>query len=137
MKVFLNNIFTKSISAGSVFTVAPFIEPNKHMAFWGEEIMMAARAYTNGFDLVLPDEQYLYHLYYNHKSPVDFNRRKILWNDYPVEFQELDKISKELVYKTLTEGIQGEMFLGTERTLADYGVFAGLDFVTGEIVYTK
>ena len=57
-----------------------------------------------------------------------------MWVDYPNEFQELDKKSKDLIYKTLTEGTQGEMLLGTERTLAQYGVFAGLDFASGDIV---
>ena len=60
------SIFTRSISAGSLFTVGPFMAPNKDMAFWGEEIIMAARAYTHGYDLVVPDKQYLYHLYFLH-----------------------------------------------------------------------
>ena len=80
------SIFTKSISAGSLFTVGPFMSPNKDMAFWGEEIIMAARAYTHGYDLVIPDKQYLYHLYYNHDKP-ELNRRKIFWADFPNEFE--------------------------------------------------
>jgi hypothetical protein len=76
----------------------------------------------------------MYHLYYNHEQPVEINKRKLLWNDYSNEFQELDKKSKELIYKTLTEGTQGELLLGTERSLEEYGVFAGLDFTLGEIV---
>ena len=59
------SIFTKSISAGCVFTVGPFMAPNKDMAFWGEEIIMAVRAYTHGYDLVVPTQQFMYHLYYN------------------------------------------------------------------------
>ncbi len=127
------NIFTKSISAGSLFTVGPFMAPNKEMAFWGEEIIMAARAYTHGYDLVIPDKQYLYHLYYNHDNP-EMNRRKIFWNDFPKEFESMNTKSQEIVYKTLVEETIGDGYLGTERTLAEYSMFAGLDFLHGEIL---
>ena len=50
------------------------------------------------------------------------------------EFEELDKTSKALIYKTLTEGTVGEYLLGTKRTLAEYGTFAGLDFINGEVL---
>jgi hypothetical protein len=127
------SIFTRSISAGSVFTVGPFMPPNKEMAFWGEEIIMAARAYTHGYDLVVPDKQYLYHLYYNHDNPT-INRRKIFWHDFPTQFEEMNKKSRELVYNILTQELTGDGFLGTERTLSEYGVHVGLDFVSGEVI---
>lgn len=129
------SIFTKSISAGSLFTVGPFMPPNKDMAFWGEEIIMAARSYTHGYDLVVPDRQYLYHLYYNHDKPK-INRRKIFWHDFPDEFEKMNIRSREIVYKTLVEETIGEDYLGTERTLSEYGKFAGLDFLQGEVIET-
>lgn len=127
------SIFTKSISAGSLFTVGPFMEPNRDMAFWGEEILMAARAYTHGYDLVVPDKQYLYHLYYNHENPK-INRRKIFWHDFPNEFEEMNILSRSIVYKTLVEGTVGDGYLGSERTIEEYGKFAGLDFIHGEVI---
>jgi len=127
------NKFVKSVSGGSIFTVDGFLPFNTDIAFYGEEIWLAARAFTHGYDIVVPDEQYMYHLYYNHDKPAEINRRKILWNDYPNEFNVLDKISKDLIFKTLTEGTTGEMLMGTQRTVAEYGIFAGLDFVNGEI----
>ncbi len=127
------SIFTRSISAGSLFTVGPFMAPNKEMAFWGEEIVMAARAYTQGYDLVVPEKQYLYHLYYNHEKP-ELNRRKIFWQDFPKEYEIMNAESRKIVYKTLLEETIGEGYLGTERTLAEYGKFAGLDFLHGEII---
>jgi len=128
------NRFVKSVSGGSIFTVKGFQPFNTDIAFYGEEIWLAARAYTHGYDIMVPDEQYMYHLYYNHDRPADINKRKILWNDYPDEFNALDKISKDLIFKTLTEGTTGEMLLGTDRTIAEYGIYAGLDFVNGEII---
>ena len=129
-----NNKFVKSVSGGSIFTVGGFLPFNTDIAFYGEEIWLAARAFTNGFDLLVPNEKYMYHLYYNHDKPAEINKRKLLWKDFPDEFEELDKISKELIYKTLTEGTTGDLLLGTKRTLADYGIFAGLDFETGEVL---
>lgn len=125
--------YVKSVSGGSIFTAGKFVSFNKDIAFYGEEIFLAAKAYTSGFDLMLPDQQYMYHLYYNHNTDQEINKRKLLWKDFPEEFERLDKISKELIYKTLTEGTTGEEFLGTKRTLEDYGKYAGLDFKTGEV----
>ncbi len=130
------NRFVKSVSGGSIFTVKGFLPFNTDIAFYGEEIWLAARAYTHGYDIMVPDQQYMYHLYYNHTTDAAINKRKILWNDFPDEFNALDKISKDLIFKTLTEGTTGEMLLGTDRTIAEYGVFAGLDFVNGEIIET-
>jgi hypothetical protein len=125
--------FMKSISAGCVFTLGPFMAPNKDMAFWGEEIIMAARAYTHGYTPVLPSQQFLYHLYYNWSNP-EMNRRKIFWQDFPDEFQTMNNHSRQIVYKILTEGTVGDGCLGTERSLAEYGTFAGLDFINGEVL---
>lgn len=129
-------IFTRSISAGSLFTVGPFMPPNKDMAFWGEEILMAARAYTHGYDLVVPDQQYLYHLYYNHENP-EINRRKIFWADFPNEFEEMNNRSREVLYEIFLEERVGDGYLGTERSLSEYGQHVGLDFVTGEVLETE
>jgi hypothetical protein len=129
------NRFVKSVSGGSIFTVKGFQPFNTDIAFYGEEIWLAARAFTHGYDIMVPDEQYMYHLYYNHEtSDKSINKRKILWDDFPAEFEALDVISKALIFKTLTEGTTGEMLLGTDRTIADYGLYAGLDFVNGELV---
>jgi hypothetical protein len=129
-------IFTRSISAGSLFTVGPFMPPNKDMAFWGEEILMAARAYTHGYDLVVPDQQYLYHLYYNHDNP-EINRRKIFWADFPDEFEEMNNRSREVLYEIFLEERVGDGYLGTERSLSEYGNHVGLDFVNGEVLETE
>jgi hypothetical protein len=128
------NVMVKSVSGGSIFTVGDFLPFNTDIAFYGEEIWLAARAYTHGFDMLIPKQQYMYHLYYDHTKPAEINKRKILWKDFPAEFEALDIISKSLIYKTLTEGTTGEMLLGTQRTIAEYGVYAGLDFVNGELV---
>ena len=127
-----NNIFSKSISGGSVFTVGPFITPNTDISFYGEEIFIAARAYTHGFDIVIPKKQFMYHLYFNHKKPEN-NRRTMVWKDYPAEFQNMDLASRALIQKMFEENLVGEGLLGTERTLKQFEQFSGLNFTTGEI----
>lgn len=127
-----DNIFSRSISGGSVFTVGGFLVPNPRIAFYGEEIFIAARAYTNGYDLLLPKSQYMYHLYFDH-SRIEASKRRLIWQDWSEEFAELDRVSKEEIYKTLTEGTVGPEHLGTERTLEDYGRLIGLNFNTGEV----
>ncbi|CAB4175209.1 Glycosyltransferase, GlcNAc [uncultured Caudovirales phage] len=126
------NIFSKSVSGGCVFTVGAFIKPNPKLAFYGEEIALAARAYTNGFDLLLPEKVFMSHLYYN-LDKRDVNNRSLVWEDYPEEFTAMDKISKEEIVNMFTQNWVGENYLGSERTLAQYEAFSGLNFTTGEI----
>jgi len=126
------NIFSISVSAGSLFTEGEFLNPNKVIFFDGEELLLAARAYTHGYDLFVPSEMFMSHLYYGAEGY--FRRRNVLI-DWGKEAQELKKKSNEEVKLVLTgEGLVGEGRLGTKRTLQDYGKFCGLDFNTGEIL---
>jgi hypothetical protein len=129
-----DNKKVKTVSGGSIFTVGNFVSFNRDIAFNGEEIFLAAKAFTNGYDILVPHEPYMYHLYYNHDIDPEFNKRVLLWKDFPEEFERLDKISKSVILKTLTEGTVGEYFLGTERTLEQFGEYAGLDFLNGEVL---
>jgi len=127
-----NNIFAKTVSGGSIFTVGGFIKPNPDIAFYGEEIFIAARAFTNGFDLMIPSEETLYHLYYSDNLDPS-NHRRLIWKDYPEQFDVLDKKSKNIIYNTLSQGLVGEGLLGEERTIKEYSDFTGLDFHTGKV----
>lgn len=128
------NVFSNSISAGSLFTEGEFLKPNSLILFSGEELLAAASAYTNGYDLFIPSKTFMYHLYSNYKSE-GINRRKFIPEDWPDENIKLEEISKKELSLVLTgDGITGEGRLGTQRTLSDYGRFAGLDFHTGEVL---
>jgi len=130
---------TNSVSAGFIFTTGDFhkIAVNEKIAFWGEEIIIAARAFTNGYDLLVPDKQYIFHLYYAHDKSFQHNMRRHIWKDWPEEFAKLDAVSKAEVKRILTEAVVGDSELGTIRTLEEYGQFAGLDFKTGTVLYPK
>jgi hypothetical protein len=126
------NIFSNSISGGSVATVGGFITPNPRVAFYGEEIFIAARAFTNGFDLLLPEKLFMSHLYFDHNRPEQ-SLRRLIWKDYPEEFSEIDAVSKKEIFDTLSNGIVGPEYLGSERSIEEYGMRCGLDFKTGVI----
>jgi hypothetical protein len=120
-----------SVSAGFIFTLGEFakLDVNQKIMFWGEEILIAARAFTHGFDLYIPDKQYIYHLYYDHTAVWQKNMRSHVWKDYPNEYSTKDAESKAEVYDILSTQRIGPEALGDERSLNDYGNWAGLDFI--------
>ena len=128
------NIHSITVSGGSIFVEGKFLDPNELIFADGEEIFMAARAYTNGYDLFIPSKMFMSHLYTNPNSSGK-NQRRVVAGDWPNETAKLEKISKDEIALTLIgEGTVGKYRLGTERTLAEYGKFCGLDFVNGEIL---
>lgn len=127
--------FTKSVSGGNIFTLGEFahIKPNPKIAFWGEEPLIAARAFTHGFDLVMPFAHSVYHLYHSHQPFVKVRRHHV-WQDYPDIWQVKDNESKEEYRRIFENRVVGEFALGTTRSLGDYEEFAGLDFVGRKIL---
>lgn len=122
-------VYTSSVSGGFVFTDGSFAEltPNKLIAFWGEEILIAARAFTSGFDLVTATEDTVFHLYHS-GQPYEKTHRHHVWNDFPTEFAALDAISKAEIQRVFSDRVVGAGALGGKRTLEEYEKFAGLDF---------
>lgn len=131
-----NGIFIKSVSAASIFSKGEIanIEPNKKIFFWGEEILMAARFFTHGYDLLVPSSQNLFHLYLESGKNLDYNFRRSVFHDFQNESQALDIISKNEVYNIFTKNIIGDQALGSERTLEDFEFYSGLDFKNGVIL---
>ena len=126
------NIHSISVSGGSLFTEGKFLTPNKLIFADGEEIFMAARAYTSGYDLFVPSEMFMYHLYYGDEGK---NKRKTVYSDWPNQTADLERISKDEIKLVLSgNGLVGENRLGTKRTLSEYGEFCGLDFFNGTIL---
>jgi hypothetical protein len=128
------NIHSISISGGCVFTEGEFLKPNKLLFADGEEIFTAAAAYTHGYDLFVPSQTFMYHLYSDRNSEGR-NRRRFVTEDWVEETYRLEAISKEEIMAVLSgDGLIGPDRLGTKRTLAEYGEYAGLDFKTGEVL---
>jgi len=130
-----NNVFSRSVSAASIFSSGEIasIKPNKKIFFWGEEILTAARLYTHGFDLMLPEHQSLYHLYYNHENGYKNLRRQVS-ADFPSICSELEIQSKSELKRIIEQDIKGPQELGTKKSLKDYESFAGVSFIDKKIV---
>ena len=123
-------IASRFFSAHFCFTVGAFARDVQHdpkMYFHGEEISLAVRAYTHGYDLFHPHRPVIWHHYTRAKQRRHWDDAKG-WN-------KLDKDSHTRVRKLL--GIDGEKLtkvdkckfnLGTERSLSDYEKYAGVLF---------
>jgi len=127
--------YTYGVSGGCIFTFGSFaqIKPNIKIAFWGEEPLIAARAFTHGFNLVTVTEHLVSHLYTS-DQPFNKTRRHHVWKDFPKIWDEMDVISKTEYRSIFTDRRIGDDALGTTRTLEQYEEFAGLNFKTGEIL---
>jgi len=129
------SILNKSISAGFIFSLGEFADTdfNDNIAFWGEEIFIAAQSWTRGFDLMIPSIQQIFHLYYDHDHTMQRSGRRHIWKDFGQEFSDLDLKSKAEIKRIFEQEVIDKNALGAERTLKEYGTFAGLDFATGEV----
>lgn len=120
-------------SAHFAFTTGKFAEEVQHdpeLYFHGEEISIAVRAYTHGYDLFHPNKIIAYHEY-TRKGRTKHWDNHSGWN-------EVNKASHERMRKLL--GVDGEcapcqrkkLFpkygLGTERTITDWENYAGIRF---------
>ena len=102
--------------------------------FHGEEITMAVRAYTHGYDLLCPHKPLAYHYYERNDSQKH-------WADH--DFDLRDKVSFSRVRTLLGVGKpkcrpcvlkQLEPYaLGKERTIVEYEQYAGIDFTTRRV----
>ncbi len=131
-----NTKYQKSISGGFSFTVYPYIQLNKDICFT-EEFAVGAMLYTNGFDLLIPRNQVIYHWYSSPETGFfeEYNRRSV-WH-YKDNLQPLSNyltISRDTIYKMFDEKLVGKGYLGSERTLEEYAEYANLDFVNRVIL---
>lgn len=130
--------YTYGVSGGCIFTFGSFaqIKPNIKIAFWGEEPLIAARAFTHGFDLVTATEHLVSHLYTS-DQPFSKTRRHHVWRDFPKIWDEMDVISKAEYRSIFTDKRIGDDGLGTVRTLEEYEEFAGINFKDKEVLQFK
>ena len=103
------------------------VQHDPKMYFHGEEITLAVRAFTHGYDLFHPHKTLAWHHYGRKDNPKH-------WDD-DTTYNDYNSVSYERVRKLL--GIGGEKFkndfnykygFGTERTLEEYERYAGIRF---------
>ena len=120
---------TRFFSAHFAFTIGNFVKEVPYdptLYFHGEEITLAVRAYTHGYDLFTPHIIVAWHEY--------TRKGRVRHWDENSGWIELNNSSLKLCKKLL--GVDGEYFdryeyqygLGSERTLEDYERYAGIRF---------
>ncbi|MEJ5062193.1 GlcNAc-transferase family protein [Erwinia sp. MYb375] len=127
------------LAGGFIFSLGSFVTevPNDPQIFFeGEEIAMAVRAFTHGYDIFHPQKVLLWH-FYGRKDHVK------VWTDHGNEAKtkgsidqawwERDAISKNRVktllgHKTTEQCDHGIYCLGKQRSLSDFERRAGVDF---------
>ena len=121
------------VAAGLLFGPGQIIDDARydpHIYFQGEEITLAARLWTHGWDIYSPSKVIAYHDYTNRPDRVRH------WKD-EVDWAKLNTISVARVRHLL--GVEAsddqevlvdmdDYGLGTARSLAEYEAFSGIGF---------
>ncbi|KVG45055.1 hypothetical protein WS83_25230 [Burkholderia sp. MSMB2042] len=114
------------------------VQHDPHLFFLGEEISIAARAFTHGYDLYHPHRVIAWHEYSRKERPR-------FWQDHTAETMANGTVKQnweELDFRSLARtrallgvdgtprnGIEFEPYdFGTARTLRDYEAYAGVSF---------
>lgn len=117
------------VSGHFLFTIGSFareVPYDPDLYFHGEEIMLAVRAYTWGYDLFHPPEALLWHEYTR-----EYRRKH--WDDHeegPVEvaWYARDEVSMRKVSQFLREPFVGTFGCGPMRRFSEYEEYAGINF---------
>ena len=129
----LNGAF---VAAGFIFTLGDIIREvpyDPYIYFNQEEILLAARFYTHGWDVFSATKQYLYH-YYNSGKVTE--KRPTHWADH-TDWAALQATSRKrfnlLLGISTTDDAQALQdialySLGKTRSLADFEAYSGVDF---------
>lgn len=126
------------IAGGFIFADGRFIREvanDPHIFFAGEEIAMAARAFTHGYDVYTPHQIILWH-YYGRKDASkvwgDHNRNAKETGEVAMAWWERDALSKKRIRSLFgledTPQDLGQYGLGTQRSLREFEQTVGIDF---------
>lgn len=132
-----NPIPGRFLAAGFIFTLGKFCEEcpyDPELYFCGEEMSLAARSFTCGYDIFHPPKNIIWHLYKEENVPKDVN---LHWEDNS-NWSSLDGISKERVKKLFgidcKMGSLGVYGFGNERTIKEYEEYCGVSFSEKKVV---
>lgn len=110
------------LAAGQIFTLGRFcreVEYDPNLYFSAEEINMAARAFTHGFDFYCPNKDVIWHRY---KHPM---RNHWADHDSALKNREIDRLNTLLLGDHESLGKYG---LGQSRSLSDFEQYTGINF---------
>jgi hypothetical protein len=118
------------VSAHFLFAPGSFVHEvpyDPELYFLGEEITLAVRAFTHGYDLFHPARHILWHEY----TRANGTRH---WDDHThergaeVAWHERDAVSLAKGGRLLTEPWVGRDGVGSARSVAEYEAYAGVSF---------
>ncbi|MEM9529783.1 MAG: PqqD family peptide modification chaperone [Pseudomonadota bacterium] len=125
------------LAGGFLFAPAHIVDavkPDPQLYFFGEEVSLAVRLWTHGFDLFSPNEHVLYHYYGRQEDSKHWedNRR---WHALHMEsLARLRTLLEPANTETYRQPIDLEEYgLGNARTLVEYEQFSGVNF-TGRTI---
>lgn len=113
---------------GSIIRDVPY---DPKLYFFGEEITLAVRLWTHGYNLYHPHKLVIYHDWDRGKRPTHFSDHK----DWTVQNERAFSRVRHLLGTeacadaTITEGLE-QYGLGSARSLQEYQQFSGVDFTT-------
>jgi hypothetical protein len=113
------------LAAGFLFTVGSWPEDvpyDPQLYSDGEEITLAVRSFTSGYDLFHPHEVVLWHEWDSTGRPKHGEA-----HPPPAEGSTYDDGSRRRARQLLLSGEQGRYGCGTDRTVAEYESYSGLD----------
>jgi hypothetical protein len=129
------------LAGGFVFAPGKFVREvpyDPHIYFDHEEVTIAARAYTHGWDVFSPPGVFVYHYYH---EPQKGETRALHWSDNR-DWTLLQQISRAR-YNYLLADIAPEnpqvladikrYSLGWARSMEDFEAFTGIDFKNKEV----
>lgn len=128
------------IAAGMFFCEGKFLkeipfDPELDYLFIGEELLLSARFYTNGWDIFTPNKNTIYHLYTRESDPKFWENQHIDSEGASQKARYIlgldmdkSKLSPRQIYSISLYG------LGKERTLDEYYRHAGIDIQKKEVI---
>lgn len=121
---------THTLLAGYIFSIGDFVKEipyDERISFMGEELCLAIRAYTRGWDLFAPNEMLVWHYYKRKRSPkvwdqIDDVQRTHKWIN-------LEMKSKSIQKNILTGKENGIYGIGDEKRYQQYQELIGINFL--------
>ncbi|GLY23763.1 GlcNAc-transferase family protein [Micromonospora sp. NBRC 101691] len=117
------------VAAGFLFAPGSFVREvpyDERIYYQGEEINLATRAFTWGYDLFHPVEVLAWHYYIRENQLRHWMDHRAPGADY---WYDLDRAGRRRVSTLLRYTMVGGFGAGPVRSMAEYREYAGIDFV--------
>jgi glycosyltransferase involved in cell wall biosynthesis len=118
-----------TVLAGYIFAPGSFIEElpyDERISFMGEELCIALRAYTRGWDIYAPNEMLIWHFYGRREHPKVWNQRDDMVREH--KWHKLEEESHKIQRAILTGEEEGIFGIVKNRRYTQYQKMIGKNF---------